>query len=292
MSVPTHPTRGIRALAIGWRTVVQLVVCTSLAACAASDAVRDEAPATRIVSLNPVATELVVAMGAHDRLVGRTHWDLVAADVPDVGDGIQPNVEAILAQRPDLVILYESPANRSATDRLGAAGIRTLVVRTDRVADLARIASMLGAAIGDRAVGERVAAGVVATIDSVGALPRRERPLRAFWHIWDTPLLTIGRGSYLTELLEAAGGRSLFDDLAAPSPQVTLEEVVRRDPDVILAGPAGAARIRTNPAWAAVRAVREGRVLAVDTSLVGRPGIRMGEAAAHLHQLLDGVRVP
>ncbi|MEK0430330.1 MAG: hypothetical protein RL139_134 [Gemmatimonadota bacterium] len=256
------------------------------------DTVRLAAPATRIVSLNPVTTEVLIAIGARERLVGRTHWDLGAAEVPDVGDGMQPNVEAILAQRPDLVVLYESPANRGAVERLRAAGITTIAFRTDRVADLARVAPVLGAAVGDRPAGITVAAAVRATIDSVAALPRRERPVRAFWHIWDAPLLTIGRGSYLTELLEAAGGRSLFDDLAAPSPQVTLEEIVRRDPDVILAGPAGAEAIRRHPGWAAVRAVREGRVLVVDTALVGRPGVRMGEAAAHLRRLLDDVRVP
>ena len=253
------------------------------------DTVRVAAPAARMVSLNPVVTELLVAMGARGKLVGRTHWDAVAAEVPDVGDGIQPNVEAILATRPDLVLLYESPANRSAAQRFRATGIMTATFRTDRVADLVRIAPVLGAAVGDRAAAERVAAAVRATIDSVAALPRPVRPVRAFWHIWDAPLITIGRGSYLTELLDAAGGRSLFDDLEAASPQVTLEEVVRRDPDVILAGPSGADRIRRSPAWAAVRAVREGRVLVVDTALVGRPGVRMGEAAAHLRRLLDGV---
>ena len=253
------------------------------------DTVRVAAPATRVVSLNPVVTELFVAMGARGRLVGRTHWDAMAAEVPDVGDGIQPNVEAILATRPDLVLLYESSANRSAAERFRAAGIMTATFRTDRVADLARIAPVLGAAVGDRAAAERVATAVRATIDSVAALPRPARPVRAFWHIWDAPLITIGRGSYLTELLDAAGGRALFDDLDSASPQVTLEEVVRRDPDVILAGPTGAERIRRSPAWAAVRAVREGRVLVVDTALVGRPGVRMGEAAAHLRRLLDGV---
>jgi len=256
------------------------------------DTVRLAAPATRIVSLNPVTTELLIAIGARGRLVGRTHWDLGAAEVTDVGDGMQPNVEAILARRPDLVVLYESPANRGAAERLRAAGITTIAFRTDRVADLARVAPVLGEAVGDRPAGITVAAAVRATIDSVAALPRRERPVRAFWHIWEAPLLTIGRGSYLTELLEAAGGRSLFDDLAAPSPQVTLEEIVRRDPDVILAGPAGAEAIRRHPGWTAVRAVREGRVLVVDTALVGRPGVRMGEAAAHLRRLLDNVRVP
>jgi iron complex transport system substrate-binding protein len=99
-------------------------------------------------------------------------------------------------------------------------------------------------------------------------------------------VITIGAGSYLDELVEAAGGRSIFHELDTASPQVALEEVVRRDPTFVLAGPTGAERLRTSPAWQAVRAVREGRILVVDTALVAKPGVRMGEAAVHLRALL------
>lgn len=254
------------------------------------DTVRVGAPARRVVSLNPVTTELVFALGAGERLVGRTHWDLypeAAKAVPDVGDGMMPNVEAVLGQRPDLVLLYASESNRAAAAQLRRAGVATLAYRTDRIADLARVTPVIAAALGRADAGRVAVDTVTAALDSLRALPAPAPRLRAFWHVWDSPLLTIGRGSYLSELLEIAGGESLFADLDAPSPQVTLEEVARRDPDVILAGPNGAATLRAHPGWAAVRAVREGRVLVLDTSVVGRPGVRMGEAARHLRALLQ-----
>ena len=252
------------------------------------DTLRLATPAERVVSLNPVMTELLLAMGARDRLVGRTHWDLgPAAAIPDVGDGMQPNVEAILAQRPDLVLLYESPSNRPAARRLRAAGVATLTLRTDRVADLARVAPLVGGALGLEAPARAVADSVGATVAAVAARPVPAPRPTLFWHIWDSPVITIGAGSYLDELVEAAGGRSIFHDLPAASPQVALEEVVRRDPRFVLAGPTGAERLRTSPAWQAVRAVREGRILVVDTGRVGKPGVRMGEAAVHLRALLD-----
>mgnify|MGYP001764813539 CR=1 FL=1 len=259
------------------------------------DTVRVGAPAQRVVSLNPVTTELVFALGAGERLVGRTHWDLypeAARAVPDVGDGMMPNVEAVLGQRPDLVLLYASESNRAAAAQLRRAGIATLTYRTDRIADLARVTPVIAAALGRDAAGRTVVDTVTAALDSLRALPAPTPRLRAFWHVWDAPLLTIGRGSYLSELLEIAGGENLFSDLDAPSPQVTLEEVARRDPDVILAGPNGAATLRAHAAWAAVRAVREGRVLVLDTTIVGRPGVRMAEAARHLRALLaaEGAR--
>ncbi len=253
------------------------------------DTVRTGAAAQRVVSLNPVTTELIFALGEYARLVGRTHWDTFTEAmraVPDVGDGMMPNVEAVLGQRPDLVILYATGSNRAAAMQLRRAGVATLAYRTDRIADLPRIAPILAAALGRADANTAVSDTVIATLDSLRAIEPVGRRVRAFWHVWDAPVLTIGRGSYLSELLEVAGGENIFADLEAPSPQVTLEEIARRDPDVILAGPTAAATMRAHQGWQAVRAVREGRILVIDTTIVGRPGVRMGEAAAHLRALL------
>jgi iron complex transport system substrate-binding protein len=253
------------------------------------------APATRIVSLNPVTTEMLFAMGAGRRVVGRTHWDLspdAARLVPDIGDGMQPNVEAVLGVRPDLVVLYAGSANRGAAQRLRRAGIATLAIRTDHVADFRRAVRLLSRAVGDTDAGNRLADSVERSFRAVAGRPRPAKPPTAFWLIWETPLYTIGGGSYMSELVEAVGARNVFGDLQAASPQVTMEELVRRDPDYILTGPVGASHIRTAPAWRAVRAVREGRILVVDTTLVGRPGVRLGEAARHLRALILHDTVP
>lgn len=286
--------RGTRSLSVVWLCLAVACARGERAPVAGpavlddfGDTVRLTSPARRVVSLNPVTTEFLLAIGARDRLVGRTHWDLgPASEIPDVGDGMQPNVEAILARRPDLVLLYASASNRPAARRLRAAGVATLTLRTDRVADLARVAPILGVAVGREAAARVVADSVAAAIAAVAAQRAPVPRPTLFWHIWDAPVITIGAGSYLDELVEAAGGRSIFHDLAAASPQVALEEIVRRDPMYVLAGPAGAERLRTSPAWQAVRAVREGRILVVDTALVAKPGVRMGEAAAHLRALL------
>lgn len=253
------------------------------------DTLRLSAPARRVVSLNPVTTELLFALGVGDRLVGRTSWDLFSDEsraVPDVGNGMQPNVEAVLGQRPDLVLLYESPSNRLAATQLRAAGVMTLTHRTDKVADLQRVIPIIAAALGADSVGQLVADSVAASVAAVRALPRPDVPVRAYWHIWDAPLMTIGGGSYLSELLEIAGASNVFGDLTTPSPQVSLEEIARRDPDVVLAGPLAAERLRAHAGWRSVRAVREGRVIVIDTTIVGRPGVRMGEAARFLRRVL------
>lgn len=253
------------------------------------DTTRVAPPAQRIVSLNPVTTELLFALGVGDRVVGRTSWDLfpeAAKAVPDLGAGMGPNVEAVIGQRPDLVLLYASESNRAAAQQLRAAGIATLAHRTDRVADLQRVIPAIAAAVGEESLGRLVADSVQASVEAVRALPRPSEPVRAFWHIWDAPLLTIGGGSYMSELLDIAGATNVFADAEQPSPQVSLEEVARRNPDVILAGPNNARKIRENPLWQAVPAVRAGRILVIDTTIVGRPGVRMGEAARFLRRAL------
>ena len=268
-----------------------------------ADAVRDDfgdtlalpAPPRRIVSLNPTTTEILFALGAGPRLVGRTRWDLwpdSAKAVPDLGDGIRPNVEAIMAARPDLVVLYASNDNRTAAQSLRRAGIQTLAVRVDLIADFQRAVIMLGRAIGDTTRARIVVDTVTASLERARAATRGRLRPTAFWLMWETPLLTIGGGSYLSELLEIAGARNIYDSLPQPSPQVAFEDVVRRDPDVILVSPEGAATVTTRPTWRAMRAVRAGRVLVVDTALVFRPSVRLGEAALSLARQLHPSLAP
>jgi ABC-type Fe3+-hydroxamate transport system substrate-binding protein len=243
----------------------------------------------RIVSLNPATTELLYAIGAGSRLVGRTTYDALPAEVksvPDLGPGLRPNVEAVLAARPDLVILYASNDNRDAARRLRAAHVPTVSYRVDRIADFARVTQALGRLTGDTAAAR-------ATVDSVGATLARTlaqtAPLphpRVFWFLWESPLLAVGGGSFLNEMLKVAGARNVYDSLPTPSPAVSFEDLLRRDPDVVLASPTTRARMLADPKWRTLRAVREGRVLVFDTTIVNGPSARIGASAASLARLL------
>ena len=248
----------------------------------------EQAP-QRIVSLNPATTDILFTVHAGPRVVGRSKWDLYpdsARLVPSLGDALRPNVEAVLGANPDLVILYASEDNRLAYDRLRDAGIAVLSLRIDRIEQFERAARLLGRVTGNTDAGARVADSVLATLTRVReATAGLQRP-RVFWRIWDAPLITIGRGSFLSQLVDIAGARNVYEDIAAPSQQITFEDVVRRDPEFVLVGPEGNETITTDPAWRALRAVREGRVRIVDTTLVGRPSVRLGEAAVHLAELL------
>ena len=249
----------------------------------------------RIVSLNPATTELFFALAAGDRLVGRTHFDLyppAAQAVQDLGSAIPPNVESVLGVRPDLVMLYASNSNRDAATRLHAAGVPTLTLRIDHIADFRRAVEMLGRVLGDTVRATVVADSVSRTLERVRTAMQGKPRLTAFWKAWDSPVIAIGGGSFLSELVEIAGGKNIYGNDPRPAFDVTIEDVVRRDPDVVFAGPESGERMRTAPAWRALRAVREGHILIVDTMLVGRPGVRLGEAAVSLARLLHPGSLP
>jgi iron complex transport system substrate-binding protein len=243
----------------------------------------------RIVSLNPSTTELLFAIGAGNRLVGRTTYDVWPAEaraIPDLGPGLRPNVEAVLAARPDLVILYASDDNRDAAHRLRAAGVATAAFRVDRIAHFERVTIALGALTGDSVAARATVDSVRRTLDRVRAATASLPHPTVFWPLYDQPLLATGGGSFLTELIEIAGGRNVYGFMKEPSPRITFEDLLRRDPDIVLASPESRVRYLADPRWRALRAVREGRLLAVDTTLVLRPGPRLGEAARSFALLL------
>lgn len=243
----------------------------------------------RVVSLNPTTTELLFALGAGEKLVGRSTYDLFpteAREVADLGPALRPNVETILGAHPDLVILYASNDNRPTAERLRTAGINTLSLKIDSVSQFQRAITLLGSVLRDSARAKTVRDSVTRTLDDVRAATASLSKPTVFWHIWDAPPITIGRGSYMNELTEIAGGRNVYADIAAPSPTVSIEDVVKRNPDFMLAGPEGARTLRADARWQQVPAVRKGRILVLDTLLVGRPGIKLGEAAWSLARLL------
>jgi ABC-type Fe3+-hydroxamate transport system substrate-binding protein len=253
----------------------------------------DARDAARVVSLNPAATEVIYALGAAGRLVGRSKWDEYPAAVTQVkalGDGIRPNVEAVLAEHPTLVVLYATPDNRPAAAAFARAGVRTIALRVDRIAQFHGMVRALGRALGADGEAQIVSDTVQATLDRVRALTARHttsatRP-RVVWTAWDSPPMVIGGGSYMDELLTIAGADNVFHDMQQPSPQVSMEEIVRRAPQFVVTSQSRARTLAGSSGWRDIPAVREGRIVAEDVTLTGRPSVVLGMAAVHLARLL------
>jgi ABC-type Fe3+-hydroxamate transport system substrate-binding protein len=249
----------------------------------------DASFAARVVSLNPAFTEIAFAIGAGDRMVGRTAWDdrpAAALAVTDVGAGIRPNVEAVLATKPTLVLLYATAENRAAADALARAGVRTLALRTVTIADFRRASRVLGVALGAASQATALVDSIDVTLGAVREAVRDVTRPRVVWPSWDAPVMVVGNASYEAELLELAGAENVFADREEPVATVTVEEIARRDPSLLLAGPDRATRLRESATWRAVPAVRDGRIVVLDTAVIGRPGVTIGMAAVSIARAL------
>jgi iron complex transport system substrate-binding protein len=253
-------------------------------------------PARRIVSLSPAVTELLFALGAGSSVVGRTTWCDYPPEVrrvPSVGDGLNPDLEAVVAARPDLVVLYRSALNETAADQLGRLGIAALLLTQDRLEDLASAARLLGRATGREPAGDSLA-GAIAQVLATPVSPPGVGP-RVALIAWDNPPMVIGGGSYLDQLATLAGARNVFHELGSAD-VVSLETIAARDPEVIVVlsdsatvgeGPPAFAR---RPPWQVIRAVRERRFVTLAGSLFGRPSPRAPDAIAVFHRLLEAAR--
>jgi ABC-type Fe3+-hydroxamate transport system substrate-binding protein len=238
----------------------------------------------RIVSLIPATTELLFAIGAGSSVVGRTEWcdyPPAAAAVPNLGDGIAPNVEAVLASRPDLVLLYNSAQNAATAARLRTLGIPALRLNTDKLADVGRIGRLLGRITGHAAAADSMAAAFDTALATATVTPADPRP-KVLLLVWEQPPMTIGRGSFLDDLVRRAGGVNLFEDVASSAGTVSIEAVASRDPDLILTTTAGPVAFASRPEWQTVRAVRERRFLPVTGSEFNRPSPRAPAAIREL----------
>jgi ABC-type Fe3+-hydroxamate transport system substrate-binding protein len=197
-----------------------------------------------------------------------------------------PNIEAVAARHPDLVVLYNSGPNVTAARQLERIGIRTVLLDLNRLEDLGPATRTLGRLTGLEQRADSLALGMD-SLTSTNVPPSPPSATVAFV-VWDNPPIIIGRGSYLDELATLAGARNVFHDVAAPSSHVSLETIAARDPQwiAVLSDSAEAPAFAKRREWRAVRAVREGHFLLLRGSLFGRPGPRSGEAIRQLRALL------
>lgn len=196
---------------------------------------------TRIISLVPSATETLVAIGARELIIARTDFDEMdeVSGLPSIGAGLQPNLEAILALDPDLVIYFYGSSDEATPRRLSQAGIRAFGVRPDRIHDVRRIILDLGRLTGRTANADALLAGMDSVMAQVSERIRGLPTVRTVFSLGGDPPWVAGPDSYISELITAAGGENVFSDISGLYSPASLEEFLVREIDVILMGPHG-----------------------------------------------------
>lgn len=230
-----------------------------------------------IVSLTPSLTETLFDLGVGDRIVAVTEndtWPPQVASLPKVGS-MHPDYEKIVALRPSLVVADSGLLAPEAVDRLRGLGLEVLTVHTKSLDELSRNMVTLGDALGVPEAGRQRKAELDAALARVETeAARLERRPRVFVEIQAEPLITVGGGGLVSEMVRRAGGDNLYADLSDPYPTISVEDLVRRDPEVIVLIGGDPAAVASRPGWEGLSAVRSGRVHLLDPDLLVRPTLR------------------
>jgi len=249
------------------------------------------AAAERVVSLAPSMSEIMLELGAEARLVGLLDGgprpDGLAA-VPSVGQFGTLEMETLLSLKPDLVLLTPGSvpeAQRRQLEDIGIALYRGEPRDLEQLAEqFAAVGELVGRGERGRALRERFRTGIA----ELRQRYRRERPLAVFYQVWHQPLYSIGAEQVLGDALQVCGARNLFDDVRLPAPQVNVEAVLQRRPEVILGG--SGAELEHWRAWPQVPAVRLGQLWTVPDKGIERPSFQMLAATERLCELLARAR--
>jgi iron complex transport system substrate-binding protein len=253
----------------------------------------------RIVSLAPSVTEILFALGSGDSLVGATdHCDFPpeALSIQRVGGFGTPNVEKLLALRPDLVIAAGIEREEVA-EVLRRSGIRVLDVPIRNFAELFHAIRQIGQAANAAPKAESVVAHMQAELETIASRDRHAQPgqrPKVFVEIGGRPLMTAGRNSFLDDLITRAGGVNVAHEISQSYTSINPEKVIEWNPDIIIVAPMGrpgdaAVQLSQRIGWADISAVKNGRVIDdINPDLLFRPGPRLIDGvkamAARLHK--------
>jgi iron complex transport system substrate-binding protein len=246
-------------------------------------------PPTRIVSLAPANTEIVYALGMFSHVVGVTTWDDYPAavkDVAKVGDFTSPNLEAIAAARPD-VILVTGGVQADVKSKLAALGAKVVVIDPKDLEGVYREIDLVARILGVRAEGEKVVSKMRDDLSLIRAKVSAEPKVTAFIEIGWNPLYTAGQATLLNDLLGAAGGVNVVQEKGYVG--YSVEQLVKDQPDVYL-GTFSSIGTETplvaRPGYAALTAVKDNRVFTLSDDLVSRPGPRIVEGVLEIAKAL------
>jgi iron complex transport system substrate-binding protein len=224
----------------------------------------------RVICLMPTVTDTVFALGAGDDVVGisdYTKYPAAALTKPSVGDLINPSIETILSLHPDLVIGTQPKGPMEVTDQLERAGIPIFLVSPHGIAGIFHSVETIGMALNRKAQADALIHSLRQRVDAVRAQTKGQPAPTVFMPIWYDPITTIGKNAFITEIIEAAGGRSVTDDLATEWPQISMEVVLERAPDALLLVRGGKTTLKVlqdRPGWSSMTAIKARRAYYVD----------------------------
>ena len=254
---------------------------------------KDNPVYTRIVSLSPAGTEILCAVGAIDQIVARTDFcDFPEAvkEKPSVGgfSGETLSVETILCYKPDFVY-GTAGIHDSVTQLLEQAGVPVYLSKVNSVDDVLNEICVIGSLTGHSEEGLECYKKIKAVFAEVNSLVKNEEKHTVYYEVWNSPYMSIGSKSYISGLVEAAGGINVFSDVNEEYPLVSEEAVVTRAPEIIIIPDMNGESkksIESRHGWTVIPAVKKGNIYFAESNVFSRPGPRMTEALVSIAQMI------
>ncbi len=262
----------------------------------AGNVVRLAAPAKRIISLAPHATEILYAIGAGERIVGvvaHSDYPPEARRLPQVGGYNSVDLEAILALQPDLVVAWQSGNNALQLNKLRKLGLSVFVNEPRHLEDIPKIAVRLAELAGVRQQGVAFAGQFNRRLQDLRQRYAGRKPVRLFYEIWRQPLITINGKHLMSDVMRLCGARNVFADVPSLAPSVNVEAVLAAAPEIIVIGGMAEERQEWLDAWRRWReipAVEGEQLYFINPDIMQRHGPRILEGAARLCQLVEQAR--
>ena len=240
--------------------------------------------AERVVSLAPSLSEIVVELGAAELLVGVLDGGErpeALAKVSSVGHYGQLDMERLLSLEPDLILLWPGSVGPAQREQLQRLNIPVYVAEPHSLEQLTTQVQAIAEQLGRADAGRQLAAQLRQRLAELRQRYQRAQPLRVFYQVWNQPLYTVGGGQIISDALNVCGARNVFDDLKLPAPQVSIESVLQRDPELILVG--DQAQLDAWKVWPTMAT----RVRLVPDQGLERPSGQMLEAVGRLCQVIS-----
>ncbi|VVN20674.1 Vitamin B12-binding protein [Pseudomonas fluorescens] len=237
----------------------------------------------RVVSLAPSLSEIVVELGAADLLAGVLDGGERPADlakVPSVGHYGQLDMERLLSLNPDLILLWPGSVGPAQREQLQRLNIPVYIAEPHSLEQLTTQVQAIAEQVGRAEAGRQLAARLRQRLAGLRQRYQQAEPVRVFYQVWDQPLYTVGGGQIISDALSVCGARNVFDDLKLPAPQVSIESVLQRDPELILVG--DQTQLEAWKVWPLMAS----RVRVVPDKGLERPSGQMLEAVARLCQVI------
>jgi iron complex transport system substrate-binding protein len=258
--------------------------------------VRLKAPAQRIVSLAPHATESLYAAGAGDKLVATVDYSdypEAAKKLPRVGGYSRLDLESITALKPDLIIAWESGNPPAQVDRLRALGLNIYISQPNQIEDVATQLERYGQLAGTENVARAAAERFRTRLAKLRQANAGKPPVRVFYQVWKGPLTTVGGPQIISSAIRLCGGENVFGQINQMAPTISVEAVLEADPEVIVAtgmGDAAPEWLDDWKKWARLTAVKRGNLFHINPDIMQRHTPRILDGTEKLCSLLDQAR--